>query len=181
MGRIGPLVEGEARTLSSAALTRVFSHLHLRDPDANLDELLEPVDDERYAVAAAAVSGQVEALMQRFDAFTPVPSTSGAGEGDATQEGRLLRVSAVSRDDWLAAPFLLKLLQHVMCLVEAFKFLFDILRTICLVIFALRFCNLLPICFMFYIGRARSRTYLSRRWVVRRPGRAQGVRGYVAS
>nr|XP_020147614.1 CCR4-NOT transcription complex subunit 3-like [Aegilops tauschii subsp. strangulata] len=44
---IGPLVEGEAHALSSAALTRVFSHLHLRDPDAYLDELLEPVDDER--------------------------------------------------------------------------------------------------------------------------------------
>ena len=40
---IGPMAEAEARVLSSAALTRVFSHLHLRDPSARLDELLEPV------------------------------------------------------------------------------------------------------------------------------------------
>ena len=37
----GPMAEAEARVLSSAALTRVFSHLHLRDPNACLDELLE--------------------------------------------------------------------------------------------------------------------------------------------
>ena len=54
---IGPLGEGEARTLSSAALTRLFSYLHLRDPDANLDELLEPVDDECCAHAAKAMTG----------------------------------------------------------------------------------------------------------------------------
>src|SRR4051812_21309420 len=29
---IGPMAETEARVLSSAALTHVFSHLHLRDP-----------------------------------------------------------------------------------------------------------------------------------------------------
>ena len=61
----GPMAEEEARVLSSAALTRVFSHLHLRDPDANLDELLEPVDDERCAAAAKAVEGQVEALLKK--------------------------------------------------------------------------------------------------------------------
>ena len=43
---IGPMAEGEARVLSSATLMRVFSHLHLRDPAALLDELLEPVKDE---------------------------------------------------------------------------------------------------------------------------------------
>ena len=100
MGGIGPLVEGEARTLSSAALTRVFSHLHLRDPDTNLDELLEPVDDERCAAAAEAVKGQVEALLKKFRAFDPAPSTGGAaelatsaggtGEGNITVEGALL-------------------------------------------------------------------------------------------
>ena len=65
----------------------VFSHLHLRDPAACLDELLEPVADEHCAAAAAAVKGQVEALLEKFDAFAPAPSTGGAGEGDATQEG----------------------------------------------------------------------------------------------
>ena len=54
---IGPLAEAEARILSSAALTRVFSHLHLRDPATRLDELLERVDDEHCAAVAAAVKG----------------------------------------------------------------------------------------------------------------------------
>nr|XP_020164822.1 uncharacterized protein LOC109750275 [Aegilops tauschii subsp. strangulata] len=80
LGGIGPLVEGEARALSSAALTRVFSHLHLRDPAANLDKLLEPVDDESCTAAAEAVKGQVEALLKRFRAFDPVHSTGGAAE-----------------------------------------------------------------------------------------------------
>ena len=31
---LGPMAEAEARVLSSAALTRVFSHLHLCDPNA---------------------------------------------------------------------------------------------------------------------------------------------------
>ena len=94
---IGPMAEEEARVLSSAALTHVFSHLHLREPGANLDELLEPMDDKRYAAAAEAVKGQVEALLKRFRAFDPAPSTGGdagpaipaggAGEGNAAVEG----------------------------------------------------------------------------------------------
>nr|XP_020165987.1 uncharacterized protein LOC109751511 [Aegilops tauschii subsp. strangulata] len=94
---IGPMEEEEARVLSSAALTRVFSHLHLRDPAARLDELLEPVDDERCVAAAAAVKGQVEALLKKFRNFTLAPSTGGAtdpaapasgtGEGDTTKGG----------------------------------------------------------------------------------------------
>ena len=90
------MVEGEARMLSSAALTRVFSHLHLHDPDANFDELLEPVDAERCTAATEAVKGQVEALLKKFHAFDPAPSTGGAadpatpaggaGEGNAVEE-----------------------------------------------------------------------------------------------
>ena len=57
MRSIGPMAEAEARVLSSAALTRVFAHLHLRDPAARPDELLEPVADEHCAAAAAAVKG----------------------------------------------------------------------------------------------------------------------------
>nr|XP_040243767.1 nascent polypeptide-associated complex subunit alpha, muscle-specific form-like [Aegilops tauschii subsp. strangulata] len=52
---IGPMAEAEARVLSSAAPTRVFSHLHLHDPTARLDELLESVDEEHCAAVAAAV------------------------------------------------------------------------------------------------------------------------------
>ena len=76
MSGIGPLAEAEARVLSSAVLTRVFSHLHLRDPAAHLDELLEPVDTERCTAAAEAVKGQVEALLRKFRAFNPALSFS---------------------------------------------------------------------------------------------------------
>ena len=51
------MAEVEARVLSSVALTRVFSHLYLHGPNANLDELLEPVADEHCTAAAAAVKG----------------------------------------------------------------------------------------------------------------------------
>ena len=70
---IGPMAEVEARVLSSAALTWVFSHVHLRDPKPRLDELLEPVANEHYAAATAAVKCQVEALLKKFDAFAPCP------------------------------------------------------------------------------------------------------------
>ena len=80
MSGIGPLAEVEARILSSAALTCVFRHLHLRDPAAHLYELLEPVDAEHCAAAAEAVKGQVEALLKRFCAFGPAPSAGGAAD-----------------------------------------------------------------------------------------------------
>nr|XP_020146854.1 troponin T, slow skeletal muscle-like [Aegilops tauschii subsp. strangulata] len=84
---VGPMAEVEARVLSSAALTRVFSHLRLRDPDANLAELLEPVDVERYAAAAEAVKGQVEALLGKFRAFAPAPTAGGAADPAASGGG----------------------------------------------------------------------------------------------
>ena len=43
--------------------------------------------DEHCTTAATAIKGQVEAPLKKFDAFAPAPSTGGAGEGDATQEG----------------------------------------------------------------------------------------------
>ena len=92
---IGPMAEAEARVLSSAALARVFSHLHLRDPAARLDELLEPVADDHYTTAAAAVKGQVEALLKKFRGFASAPlsgdaadpAAGGAGEDIITQGG----------------------------------------------------------------------------------------------
>ena len=95
MEGIGPMAEAEARVLSSAALTRVFSHLYLRDPNARLDELLEHVADEHCAAATAAVKGQVEALLKKFRGFVLAPSTGdatdpaagSAGEDDATKGG----------------------------------------------------------------------------------------------
>nr|XP_020185103.3 caldesmon-like [Aegilops tauschii subsp. strangulata] len=91
---IDSMVEGEARALSSSALTCVFSHLYLRDPNADLGRLLEPVEGERCTAAAAAVEGQVEALLTKFLVVEPAPPADGpadpatraddAADGDAT-------------------------------------------------------------------------------------------------
>ena len=102
---IGPMAEREARVLSSVALTRIFCHLHPRDPAARLDELPEPVDGEHCAAAAAAMKSQVEALLEKFCAFTPTPlaggaadlatPVGGAGAGYATKEGASLAGDSV--------------------------------------------------------------------------------------
>ena len=113
---IDPTAEAEARVLSSVALTCVFSHLHLRDPAARLDELLEPVDDEHCAAAAAAVKSQVEALLEKFCAFAPAPRPAmlpivqlrlvlQVKEVPLGKKHPLLAMT-VSRGDGMAAPFL---------------------------------------------------------------------------
>ena len=79
MTGIGPMAEVEARVLSSAALTRILSHVYLRNPDANLDDLLEPVDAKRSAAAAEAVKGRAEALLSKFRAFNTAPKRGAAG------------------------------------------------------------------------------------------------------
>ena len=84
---VGPMAEAEARVLSSAALTRVFSHLHLRDPNACLDELLEPVAEDQCEAAAAAVQGQVEALLKKFRGFVSAPLSGDVADPAAGGEG----------------------------------------------------------------------------------------------
>ena len=90
---IGPTAEAEACVLSSAALTRVLSHVYLRDPNADLDSLLEPVSGDLAAAAAEVVKGRAEALLGRFHAFSTLPgsdaaspaaSGGGAGQRDST-------------------------------------------------------------------------------------------------
>ena len=76
---IGPMAEVEARVLSSVALMRILSHVYLRNPDANLDDLLEPVDAKRSAAAAKAVKGRVEALLEKFRAFNTAPKRGATG------------------------------------------------------------------------------------------------------
>ena len=76
---IGLMAEVEARVLSSVALTRILSHVYLRNPDANLDNLLEPMDAERSAAAAEAVKGRAEALVTKFRAFATAPKAGAAG------------------------------------------------------------------------------------------------------
>ena len=87
---LGPTAEAEARALSSAALTHVLSHVYLRDPNVDLDSLLEPVSGDLAAAAAEAVKGRAEALLGRFHAFSILPrrgaASSAAPGGGATGE-----------------------------------------------------------------------------------------------
>lgn len=98
---IGPLAEAEACILSSAALTHFFSHLHLHDRAAHLNELLEPVDIKHCAAAAEGVNSQVEALLKRFRAFDPAPSTSDAAD-PATSVGGVSEGNAAVGEESLA-------------------------------------------------------------------------------
>ena len=75
---LGPAAEAEARVLSSAAMTRVLTHIYLRDPGVDLDSLLEPVSGERAAAAAEAVKGRAEALLGKFRAFSTKPKQGAA-------------------------------------------------------------------------------------------------------
>ena len=75
---LGPTAEAEARILSSAALTRVFTHIYLRDPNVDLDSLLEPASGEHAAATAEAVKGRAEALLGKFRAFSTRPKRSAA-------------------------------------------------------------------------------------------------------
>ena len=62
-------------------------HLHLRDPDACLDELLEPVAEDQYEAVAAAVQGQVEALLEKFHSFVSAPLSGDVADPVAGDEG----------------------------------------------------------------------------------------------
>ena len=84
---LGPMAEAEAHVLSSAALTRVLSHLHLRDPNARLDELLEPVAEDLCKAAAAAIQDQVEALLGKFRGFVSDPLSGDGADPAAGGEG----------------------------------------------------------------------------------------------
>jgi hypothetical protein len=83
----GPMVEGEARALSTSAVTRVFYHLRLPDPNFDLGAMLEPVDPDCYNAIAEAVKGQVEALLQKFLAIDPATTAGGTGDGDVVDDG----------------------------------------------------------------------------------------------
>ena len=94
---IGPMAEVEARVLSSIALTRILSHVYLRNPDANLEDLLVPVDAERSTAAAETVKGRAEALLAKFRAFNTAPKRGAAGSA-ASWGGPDKRNSTTSGD-----------------------------------------------------------------------------------
>nr|XP_020165579.1 uncharacterized protein LOC109751084 [Aegilops tauschii subsp. strangulata] len=84
---VGRMVEGQARALSASAMTRVFSHLHLRDPSVDLGVLLEPVDEEHCIATAEAVNDRVETLLEKFLAIDPAPPAGGTADPTAAVDG----------------------------------------------------------------------------------------------
>ena len=92
---LGPTAEAEARVLSSAAQTRVLTHIYLRNPNIDLDSLLEPASGDLAAVAAEAVRGRAEALLAKFHAFSTKPRR-GAADPEAPRGETAQRSSATS-------------------------------------------------------------------------------------
>ena len=82
------LVESEARSLSSSALTCVFSHLYLQDASFDLSSFLTPVDTNSQDAAAAAVKSFVDAMLSKF--LIVGPPTEAGGTGDALGDESLL-------------------------------------------------------------------------------------------
>ena len=199
---IGPMVEGEVHALSSSALTRVLSHLHLRDPNADLGVLLELVDEERCTAAAKAMKGEVEALLKKFLAIDSSPPADGAAnpstKADDTGDSNVAHERALPDDgvqgrrggslvgDGAPSCFYFPANFPATCDVPrgGVKTLVWCLRNNMFSNISLRFHNLLLVFLMFYICSARPRAYLSHRWTVRitrtRP-RGEGLRGQLGS
>ena len=76
-----------SRSVFSRTNSCVLSHLHLRDPNTRLDELLELVAEDLYETAAVAVQGQVEALLGKFRGFVSNPLSGDAADPAAGGEG----------------------------------------------------------------------------------------------
>ena len=81
----GSLVEGEARSLCSSALTCVFSHLYLRDIGFDFSSLLGPVDSNFEDAVAAAMKSSVDAMLSKF--LVVGPPTGAEGTSDAPGDG----------------------------------------------------------------------------------------------
>ena len=81
------MVEGEARILSSSALTRAFSHLYLRDASFDSTALLEPVDLDSCDTIADAVKGPVWSLLDKFLTIGPTAGAEGKGDSNIVDDG----------------------------------------------------------------------------------------------
>ena len=82
------LVESEARSLSSSALTCVFSHLYLQDASFNLSSFLTPMGADPEDVAAAAVKNPMDAMLRKY--LVIGPPTEPGGTDDALGDVALL-------------------------------------------------------------------------------------------
>ena len=77
----GSLVESEARSLSSSALTCVFSHFYLLDTGFDFSSFLAPVDSDSQDATAADVKSSVDAMLSKFLVVSPPTKAEGMGDG----------------------------------------------------------------------------------------------------
>ncbi|KAE8795340.1 hypothetical protein D1007_29769 [Hordeum vulgare] len=78
---VDKILESDCRDLFFEAATRIFSHLHLREPGFYFNSLILPVPTEARDSALEAVKGLVEPLVKRF-AHAAVPPFLDAAEAD---------------------------------------------------------------------------------------------------
>ncbi|KAI5012381.1 hypothetical protein ZWY2020_024515 [Hordeum vulgare] len=65
--QVDKILDSECRDLFFAAATRVFTHLHLREPRFDLGSMILPVPTEVLHSTTEVVKGPVDALVKRFD------------------------------------------------------------------------------------------------------------------
>jgi hypothetical protein len=82
---LASVLEEGCRALFTSAATRVFSHLHLRDPSFDLRALLEPVAPEARDATAEAMKKWVDDLLKKFLCI-PDPAAAEA-EADGGEDG----------------------------------------------------------------------------------------------
>ena len=81
----GSMVEGEARLLSSSALTIVLSHLYLQDAGFDLSSFLTLADSDSQDAAATAMRSSVDAMLSKY--LVVGPPTEVDATGDAPGDG----------------------------------------------------------------------------------------------
>ena len=73
------LVESEARSLSSSALTCAFSRLYLQDASFDFAAFLDPMNFNSHSAAAPAVKSSVDTLLSKFLVVGPTAGAKGTG------------------------------------------------------------------------------------------------------
>ncbi|KAE8778389.1 hypothetical protein D1007_48734 [Hordeum vulgare] len=84
--QVDKVLDSECRGLFSEAATRLFGHIHLREPGFDFVSVILPVPGEARDSAAEAVKGNMEALVNRF-ACIAIPSSPNAAEDDSREDG----------------------------------------------------------------------------------------------
>ncbi|KAE8780646.1 hypothetical protein D1007_46191 [Hordeum vulgare] len=85
--QVDKILDTECRDLFFTAATRVFIHLHLREPGFDLGSVILPVPTEACQSDAEALKGPVEALVKRFPHIAAPSSLDSAEADDKEDDG----------------------------------------------------------------------------------------------